>query len=159
MICSLITQLSLRYKGTPRVLAALFSSNLNGERHPTSDTLLTTLGQMIREFDETFVILDALDECKERASLLEDIEEMAGWQMEKLHILVTSRRENDIKESLEPLINDENVVCIQSELVNDDVRAYVHERLLTDRGLRRWQKKPEVRQEIETTLMGKVGEM
>ena len=114
---------------------------------------------MIREFDETFVILDALDECKERQNLLEDIDEMVGWKMEKLHILVTSRRENDIKESLEPLINDENVICIQSKLVTDDIRAYIHERLLTDRRLRRWQKKPEVQREIETTLTGKADGM
>jgi hypothetical protein len=159
MVCSLITQLSLRYRGTSRVLAALFSSNMDGERQPTSDALLTTLRQMILEFDETFVILDALDECKERQNLLEDIDEIVTWKMGKLHILATSRRENDIRESLEPLINDENTICIQSELVTDDIRTYIHERLLTDRKLRRWQKKPEVQREIETTLIGKADGM
>src|SRR5207248_5144261 len=124
MIRSLITQLSLRYTSTPSVLAALFSSNMNGERQPTSDTLLTTLQQMIREFAETFVILDALDECKERQKLLQDIDDIAAWKMRKLHILATSRRENDIKESLEPLVNDKNVIYIQSALITDDIRAY-----------------------------------
>lgn len=159
MIRSLITQLSLRYKGTSRVLAALFSSHANGERQPTSDALLTTLRQMTQEFDETFVILDALDECKEIQPLLEYIDEIVAWKIGKLHILATSRRENDIKESLEPLINDENIICIQSELVTNDIRTYIHERLLTDRRLRRWQKKPEVQREIETTLMGKAAGM
>lgn len=128
---------------------------MNGERQPTSDTLLITLRQMIQEFDETFVILDALDECKERQNLLEDIDEIIAWKIGKLHILATSRRENDIIESLEPLLSDKNIICIQSELVTDDIRTYIHERLRTDRRLRRWQKKPEVQREIETTLMGK----
>ena len=159
MTRSLITQLSSRHRGTSRVLAAFFSSHMNGERQPTSDALLTTLQQMIREFDETFVILDALDECKERQALLEDIDEMVAWKTGKAHILVTSRKENDIKESLEPLINDENVICIQSELVTHDIRVYVRERLLTDRKLKRWQRKPEVQQEIEMTLVGKADGM
>jgi len=114
---------------------------------------------MIREFDETFVILDALDECKERQALLEDIDEIVAWKTGKAHILVTSRKENDIKESLEPLVNDENVICIQSELVTHDIRVYVRERLLTDRKLKRWQRKPEVQQEIEMTLVGKADGM
>ncbi len=65
-------------------------------------------------------ILDALDECKERQELLTDIDEIAGWKNRKLHMLATSRRENDIEESLEPLVNDQEKICIQSALVNDE---------------------------------------
>ena len=159
MIRSLITQLSLRYKSTPRVLAALFSSCMNGERQPTSDALLTTLQQMIREFDGIFIILVALDECEERRELLEDINKIAGWKTEKLHILATSRREKDIEESLDSLINDQGKVCIQSALVNDDIRAYIQKRLQSDQNLKRWRRKPEVQREIETKLMGKADGM
>ncbi|KAI9766558.1 MAG: hypothetical protein M1839_004885 [Geoglossum umbratile] len=83
-----------------------------------------------------------MDECKERQELLGDIEIFAEWKTEKLHILATSRREKDIEERIEPLIHDEGRVCIKSTLVNDDIRAYAHERLQTDWGLRRWQTKP-----------------
>src|SRR5437667_10246899 len=117
------------------------------------------LGRMLQTFHETFIILDALDECKERHELLEDIEKIAGWKTERLHILATSRRENDIEQRIEPLINDQEQICIQSALVNDDIRAYVHERLQTDWRLRRWQKKPEVQQEIQRTLMDKADGM
>jgi hypothetical protein len=51
---------------------------------------------MIQAFDETFIILDALDECKGRQELLENIDEIGKWKTEKLHILCTSRREKDI---------------------------------------------------------------
>jgi len=159
MIRSLITQLSLRCVSTPRVLAALFSSCMNGEQQPTSDTLLTTLQQMAQEFNEIFVILDALDECKERRELLEEIDKIAGWRMGKLHILVTSRREKDIEESLDILANDQRKVCIQSALVNDDIRAYVQKRLQSDQNLKRWRNKPDVQEEIKMQLMGKADGM
>jgi hypothetical protein len=159
MLCSLIIQLSLRCTSTSRVLAALFSSCMHGERQPTSDVLLITLQQMIRGFDEIFVVLDALDECKERRELLKDIDKIARWKMGKLHILTTSRREKDIDELLDSLVNDERKFCIQNELVNDDIRAYIQKRLQGDPNLKRWRNKPEVQQEIETNLMGKAGGM
>jgi len=130
---------------------------MNGNQQPMTNELLTTLRQMVQGFEETFIILDALDECKDRQELLAGIEKMVGWKTGKLHILVTSRKEKDIEEGLEPLINDK--ICIQSVLVNDDIRAYVHERIQVDRKLKRWQKKPEVQQEIERTLMSKVDGM
>ena len=114
---------------------------------------------MIQAFDETFIILDALDECKERQELLEDTNGFAKWKTEKLHILSTSRREKDIEERIESFVNDQEKICTQSDLVNDDMRAYVHGRLQTDGGLRRWQKEPEVQQEIERTLMDKADGM
>jgi hypothetical protein len=67
-----------------------------------------------------------------------------------LHILATSRREKDIEEWLEPLVNDQEKICIQSALVNDDIRTYVHEKLQTDRKLK-WSAK--VQEEIEKSLM------
>jgi hypothetical protein len=89
---------------------------------------------MTRTFDETYIILDALDECRERQELLDDIETFAEWRTERLHILATSRREKEIEERIEPLIHDQGRICIQSALVNDDIRAYTHERLQTDWG-------------------------
>jgi hypothetical protein len=114
---------------------------------------------MIQGFGETYIILDALDECRERKELLADIKVIAGWKLGKLHILATSRIERDIEESFEYLVNIQGKICIQSAIVNNDIRAYVHERLQTDQGLRRWQKQPRVQREIETTLMDKANGM
>jgi hypothetical protein len=159
MMRSLITQLSLRCTSMPRALATLFSSCMNGERQPTSDALLTTLQQMIQEFDEIFVILDALDECKERQELLEDINRIARWKIATLHILATSRRQKDIEESLDSLVNDQRKMCVQSVLVNDDIRTYIQKRLQSDQNLKRWRNKPEVQEEIEVKLMAKADGM
>ena len=117
---------------------------MNGQQQPTRDMLLATLYQMIESFKETFIILDALDECSERQELLEDIEELKCWTDTNLHILSTSRREKDIEERIEPLAYDQGKISIDSMRVNDDIRAYVHERLRADPKLKRWYTEPKV---------------
>jgi hypothetical protein len=159
MVRSLITQLSMQSTSTPKALELLFSSCMSGQRQPETSALLTTLRELIQEFDETYIVLDALDECKNRQDLLENMEKIARWKLRKLHILATSRRETDIREMFDSLINDQEEICIQNALVNDDIRAYVHDRLRTDRGLRRWQNQPKVQNEIEMTLTNKADGM
>ncbi len=158
MIRSLIKQLSEQSANTLRVLESLFVSKMGGKQQPTTAELLTTLREMVQEFDETFTILDALDECEDRHKLLTNIKKMVGWNSEKLHILAASRKENDIKEWLESLVNDKEKICIQNALINDDICTYVHERLRTDHRLKRWQK-PEEQQKIEKTLMDRADGM
>jgi hypothetical protein len=104
-----------------------------------------------------FLLIDALDECNERDELLSTLNLIAGWRL-GMHILVTSRRESDIVETLSQI--GPNNVSIQSTLVNNDIRAYVQERLNNDPKLRRhWKKNELIRDEIETTLMEKAGGM
>lgn len=159
MIRSLILQLSSQCGSTPQGLEALYSSCMNGERQPTHEMLKATLYQTMVSFNETFIILDALDECLERQELLEDIEEFNSWTDANLHLLSTSRREKDIEERIEPLARDRGKISMDSVRINDDIRAYVHERLRADPELKRWRKQPKVQQEIENTLMDKADGM
>ena len=149
MIRSLIKQLSIQCTSTPKALESHFSSCMNGERQPRISELLTTLQQMVQEFDEIFIILDALDECKDRQGLLDSVKEIAGWKLGKLHIAVTSRSEQDIKEVLEPLVTGQ--ICIQNALVDADIYIHLHERLQNDPKLKAWP--PKVQKEIKETLM------
>ncbi|KAA6409051.1 MAG: vegetative incompatibility het-e-1 [Lasallia pustulata] len=159
MIRSLITQLSRQSKKKLNKLEALFASCNNGGRQPDVEGLLTVLKEVVEGFDETYIVLDALDECSDREELLECIEEIQGWKLRQFHMLVTSRWLIDIKESLEPLTEPRGRICIQSALVNADIRTYVHEKLQNDRCLKRWSSKPEVQEEIETALMQKADGM
>ena len=144
MIRSLIVQLFAQCVNIPPILESLYSSCMNGQRQPAYDSLLSTLHTMMRDFRDTYLVLDALDECSKRKELLLCTEELAGWRDLNLHILTTSRREKDIEDSMEPLVDDQRRICIQSALVDSDIRAYVHSRLQVDRDLRRWRDKPKV---------------
>ncbi|KFY95523.1 hypothetical protein V500_02750 [Pseudogymnoascus sp. VKM F-4518 (FW-2643)] len=153
MVRSLICQLSQKCVKIPVSLELLFSSCENGQRSPSLDSQLDVLQQMIREYPQCYIILDALDECKDRAELMGILNQITSWQLDKLHVLVTSREERDIQNSLESLVQDQNIICLQSRLVDSDIQKYVRKRLLDDASLRKWQNDTDVQHEIEAALM------
>lgn len=153
MIRSLISQLLQQCVKIPTTLKALFSSCENGQRQPSLDALLEVLYQMLLGFPQSYIVLDALDECSDRAVLMGLLERMAGWRLENLHILVTSRREQDIENSLESIIDEQSAICLESKLVDRDIKKYVCQRLSNDNSLKKWQKDPNIRHEIEARLM------
>jgi hypothetical protein len=108
---------------------------------------------MTQEFPQSYIVLDALDECTDRAELMIILERMAGWKLDESHVLVTSRKERDIEISLESIVDTQNIICLQSELVDMDISTYVRQRLSDDKSLSKWQRDPDIRHEIETALM------
>lgn len=154
MLRSLLDQLCRQDMAAFQLIESLFSSCGSGSRQPTNEQLLGALKRMIRGSSATYVVLDALDECTRRPELLETIQTIDGWQLDTLHMLVTSRLEGDIRETLET-IPEIDTVNIQSSLVSEDIRTYICSRLSNDSSLRRWQRQIEIRKEIETELMEK----
>ncbi|KAG4414253.1 hypothetical protein IFR04_012625, partial [Cadophora malorum] len=146
---SLIEQLAWQSPKALAYLETLFSHCQDGKQQPTQDALEIALQKILNEFGETFIILDALDECKEREELLLLLQNLTSWGAGNLHVLATSRRERDIEETLESLTTSE--ICLQSALVDNDIRIYLSERLQNDSKLKRWP--ANVRREIEDTLM------
>jgi hypothetical protein len=133
----------------PRRRPSLNAKRQDGKQQPTPDALESTLQHILGDFQQTFIILDALDECKEREELLGLLENLIGWEVENLHVVATSRRERDIEETLEPLATGQ--VYIQSALVNADIHIHLCERLQNDPKLKKWP--ANVQREIEKTLM------
>lgn len=153
MIRSLVSQLSEKCVKIPTMLETLFSSCENGLRQPSPDGLLKVLHYVMQEFPESYILLDALDECTDRTKLMATREKIAEWKDDELHLLVTSRRERDIESSLENIVDTQNTICLQSGLVDEDIFKYVRERLSVDKRLSKWQRDPQIRHEIETALM------
>jgi hypothetical protein len=153
MLRSLLCQLVQRSVVIPKGVDALFSSCENGQRKPSSHALLQVTKEAAQEFTHVYVVLDALDECVQRSELMDMLEAVAGWQLDNLHLLMTSRKERDIERSLEEYIREEDAMCLQRDVVNKDIQRYVQQRLRDDKGLAKWNKDASVRQEIEEALM------
>ena len=149
---SLISQLAAQSTNQPHALKSLHSSCEKAARQPRFSDLRQTLRDIVQIYDDTFIIIDALDECKEREQTLGDIQNFVKWQLGGLHILVTSRREGDIKVALDPLVNENRNIDMQSEVVDRYIRVYVRKILQSAQGLRRWRNKPLVQDEIEKAL-------
>jgi hypothetical protein len=50
-------------------------------------------------------------------------------------------------------VESNNCISLDGNLVDQDIRKYIHYRLSFDRMLKKWGNDPEVAQEIETALM------
>lgn len=151
-MCSLTAQLSLLASGAAEKVQSLNERCQDGRQQPSMDSVLTCLGEILREIPHTFLIFDALDECIEREELLDTITKIHSWGLPNVHVLATSRRELDIEEGLSPLSTC--IKDIQSAKIDSDIRLYVNNRLHSDNKLKRWSKHRDLIEEIETTLVG-----
>ncbi|KAF1999768.1 hypothetical protein P154DRAFT_523078 [Amniculicola lignicola CBS 123094] len=153
MVRSLLCQLLQQSIKIPASLDALFSSCDSGQRQPSIDALMDALQSMIQNFLQSYIAIDALDECAHRVELMERFEIMVGWKLPNMHLLVTSRRERDIESSLEGFVDPQNSICLQSEVIDKDIQRYVRQRLSDDKRLRKWEKDASMMGQIETVLM------
>ena len=98
-------------------------------------------------------MFDALDECNQRVNLMEVLKTLVAWKLNNLHLIMTSRRERDIESSLVEIINQKDMICLASAVVDKDIQKYVRQRLADDKCLSKWGKDAALRQEIENTLV------
>jgi hypothetical protein len=73
-----------------------------------------------------------------RRELMSIIRVMSTWQIQGLYVLLTSRREGDIKSRLKRTLDDQNTSCIQSDVVDHYIRLYVHQRLADGDAFGKW---------------------
>lgn len=144
---------------TPQALQSTYASCQNGQREPSYLELDDALKNIVETSPTSYIVLDALDECTARTELFEILEQIHSWGIANLHVLVTSRIEVDIEEALEGIVPKSDRVCLESRLVNQDIRTYIVERLQQDKFLRRWQQDLAIQEEIQSTLVQKAGGM
>ena len=148
MLKALIVQLSAQLLDHQEELSRLYRSYKPGM--PPTEVIMDSLRRIIQKFDQVYILLDALDESpekRERAKVLFALEEIRKWSLEGLHLLVTSRDEQDIRDSLDPL--DSQNVMMRNHEVDVDIANFVSRQLLEDRTLQKWSK---YRDRIEEAL-------
>ena len=146
---SLIKQLSLHCETIPEGLEKLFSENMDGHRIPKPEELMATFRSIVKSFKDVYIIFDALDECRDRSEVLERLTEIHGWGLDMIHLLATSRKEQDIEETLSELVS--HTVSMDSKLVDSDIRVHLSKTLEHDIQFRKWS--VDEKKMIETTLI------
>ena len=159
MLRSLVTQLISNNHSNLEPLYALFKSCHDGAKAPLTEELEIVLKALIEQSHITFIVLDALDECEDRLVLIDFIEKVMRWKTRKLNIVMTSRKLKDFEDFFDTELEESSKLSIQNAKVDEDIRAYVHGKLRSDKRFKRWQKQPNVFEEIETKLMEKSGGM
>lgn len=147
---SLIRQLS-RSPLAPSVTDLWMEHRWRGSQ-PDSEAILTVLDDVLsRVSGQVYLVIDALDECpktaysEERESLLSLLLGLRKKHQNKIHILVTSRREGDISKHL----NKFSMFDLEASLV-EDVKKLVSASI--SQHLDKWS--PEIKSLITDELLG-----
>lgn len=137
MLRALLLQLSGQLADSHADLARLHDLYCTGI--PPAIVLTEHLRHLIQRFDQVYILVDALDESPrydQRDQVLNKIRTMRKWLLPGLHLLVTSRDEPDIRESL-GLVGNEEVIMKNAE-INHDIRNFISGQLEIDPKLRKW---------------------
>lgn len=138
MLRALLSQLSVQLPDGEKDLEQLYMLHRQGS--PPVRALLDSLRNVLGRFYEVFILLDALDESPQdhkREDVLREIETIREWNLPGLHLLVTSRNELDINESLDP--SDGETLTTKNPGVDSDIATFVSDQLKDDQKLQRWE--------------------
>ncbi|KAF7972864.1 hypothetical protein HWV62_16906 [Athelia sp. TMB] len=129
LIRSIITQLSDRSGDKiPDALADMYDACDAGHRQPLETQLENTLARILETFDSTYIVIDSLDECMEKADVLQWIRALTSESSGKLHLMLTSRPEPEIERGLASLSNLQKVL-VRDPSTRDDIVIYLTARL------------------------------
>lgn len=152
-IQSLVRQLFEQSDQVPEELRSLYNDNRHGT--PSLEKLIDVLIAMLSDDPPDFIIIDALDECKEdegereRQAFYEALQEIKSNAEGRYKFFIASRPEPDIKRELSELGVTE--VNVEKTLVDEDIRSHVRALLPKEARFKKWP--GAVKKEIEDTLV------
>jgi hypothetical protein len=134
-------------------LKNLYKISKRGLERPSVHGLKAILPSIAANFDNIFIVGDALDECPDtdnrREELLRLINDIHCQSLKNVHMLVTSREKADIEETLRPL-STIPPICMQDAGIEADIAVYV-KRQLASHHFKHW---PEgIKRDVELTLV------
>ncbi len=124
---------------------------MDGISKPFDDRLQEILRQFISSFEMAYILIDALDECLNWEEVLEFIKSLHGWGLWQCHLLVTSRREQQIVKSV--MAMNPMKVDMSQMPVDADVQKYIDFMLSSSLELKEWG--PEEKDLIRKVLLEK----
>ncbi|KAF8337718.1 hypothetical protein F5887DRAFT_1137875 [Amanita rubescens] len=117
---------------------------------PTEDELLHLLMRLLSCFKHAYMIIDAMDECDDYDQLFDQvIRVIHEWQLPQLHLLVSSRRVQEIIVIMGEYTLAE--ISLSAGLVQSDIISYINSVVGKDHRLRKWGHK--VQQDVKNALI------
>ncbi|KAJ7669092.1 ankyrin repeat-containing domain protein [Mycena rosella] len=123
----IVLQLSAQSVHPHRALEQQYKSKSTGQTLPTYQDLLNILEELLQDIGRTYIVLDALDECKENdhRRLVDFISTLRRWSTTPLHLLITSQPRHIFTNGF----GDVPSIMLESHLVQDDIRLFVVDEL------------------------------
>jgi ankyrin repeat domain-containing protein 50 len=136
VISTFIKQLCEKKKQIPQYLLDFHNTYDRDVRIPSFDAYKRNFFLLVKSFDQTFVIIDALDECKQdeeretlnRKQIMNFILELTHDQKDDppcVKVFVTSRRETDIMNAFS--LYHTPTIQIEAKNVTGDINTYIND--------------------------------
>ena len=148
LLTSLLLQLVDKSNRCWDLLSQLHKTCSDGSEQPSDAALVQCLKNMLDLPGQlpTYIIIDALDECPNnigtpsaREKVLNFVEDLVGSNHSNLFMCITSRPEQDITTSLNPLTPSSRCVSLHEEVgQRGDIDSYVRSFVQRDAAMRRW---------------------
>lgn len=148
LIRSIVSQFSSNFAELPVALTELYKKCNNGLQKPSTEALENLLLTIAGNFSHSYIIIDALDECTERAKVLKWIERISSLKDARLRLAVMSRQERDIEEHFKA--QRAVGISVADDPANRDIDFYLDEVFRTDEYLSSWDQ--ETRGYIRTSM-------
>jgi hypothetical protein len=111
-------------------LDAVYAAHRDGDKQPTTETLLDVVYKMLASHERVAIILDALDESTKREDLVSWIKDFASrTELRHVQLICTSRAEDKFQRNIPQLIGEENCLKLDKRAVDRDIRSYVSAQL------------------------------
>ncbi|KAF2218480.1 hypothetical protein BDZ85DRAFT_253528 [Elsinoe ampelina] len=156
-IRSLIWQLSVASRANMDSFEHLWQSCKNGQYQPSLESLNQTLTQMLQSDGDSWIVLDALDECRsgggsQTSGVLPWIRSILQ-ATDRVYLLTTSRPTHDLQFNRLNLTCSQSMVEVSSAQVTQDIDHFVSSYVRTSESLRRWRAIPVIQEKIIRTLV------
>ena len=148
LLASILLQLVDESDRCYDLLSQLYKGCHNGSEQPSEVALAQCLKGMLDLPGQlpTYIIIDALDECQNttgtpsaREIVLNFVEDLVQSNHSNLFICITSRPEQDISTTLNPLTSQSRRVSLHEEVgQRKDINNYIRSFVLNDKEIRRW---------------------
>jgi len=151
LLASLLMQLVHESKPCWGVLSELYRTCRDGSEQPSDAALSQSLKDMLGLPEQLpiFLIIDALDECQNdigtpsaRKRVLNILKDLVRSDHPNLHICITSRPEQDIQSSLNPLIPPSRRISLHEEPGQiEDINRFIRSFVRQEEGTQKWREK------------------
>ena len=118
------------------ILDKAYDDSIDGLFKPSDSKLREILTEFISGFQKTYILIDALDECRDIENVFDFIKALHASGLRQCHLLVTSRKEQHIVESL--LSENPMEIDMSQMPVNEDIQRYVDYDVDSSLQLKKW---------------------
>jgi hypothetical protein len=136
LLRSITYQLCVRLDTLPGVLVTCYKDCGSGATLPSRSDAQQICLSALHHIPETYIIIDALDECSEISQVASWLKKLLTAGGGKLHVLITSRDKPDISVHVSKIPQQQ--VCYLDESTNADIKLYIDSKMQESRQLTLW---------------------